>query len=77
MRTTETLSLSLPPEMSKKVTKLMKQESRTRSELMREALRRYIEEREWEQILRYGKIKARQNEITEGQIEDVVDAYRK
>ena len=77
MRTTETLSLSLPPEMSKEVTKLMKQESRTRSELIREALRKYIEEREWEQILRYGKIKARQNRITENQVEDIVDAYRK
>ena len=77
MRTTETLSLSLPPEMSKEVTKLMKQESRTRIELIREALRKYIEEREWEQILRYGKIKARQNRITENQVEDIVDAYRK
>ena len=77
MRTTETLSLSLPPEMSKKVVKLMKQEDRTRSELIREALGRYIEEREWEQILRYGRINARQNRITEDQIEDIVDAYRK
>lgn len=55
----------------------MKQEDRTRSELIREALRRYIEEREWEQILRYGRINARQNRITEDQIEDIVDAYRK
>ncbi len=77
MRTTETRSLSLPPEMSKKVTKLMQREGRTRSELIREALRRYIEEREWEQILRYGRIKARQSRITEGQVEDIVDACRK
>ena len=77
MRTTEITSLSLPPEMSKKVTKLMKQESRTRSELIREALRRYIEEREWEQILRYGRIRAMQNQITEDQVEAIVDAYRK
>lgn len=76
-RTTEIITLSLPPEMAKKIEKLMKEEERTRSELFREALRRYIEEKEWQKILRYGRKKAKERGITKEQVEDIVDAYRK
>ena len=76
-RTTKTITLSLPPEMADKIDKLMKEEGRTRSELLREALRRYAEEREWRKIYRYGDMKAKQRGITEDQIEDLIDARRK
>jgi len=76
-RVTKTVSLSLPPEMYKKISALMKKEGRTRSELLREALRRYMEEREWREILRYGRMRAKEKGITEDQVEDIVDAYRK
>jgi len=39
MRTTETMTISLPPAMVRQIEKVRKQEHRTRSELMREALR--------------------------------------
>src|SRR5690348_8479253 len=42
MRTRQTFTISLPPEMAEKVERTMKAEHRTRSELVREALRRYI-----------------------------------
>ncbi len=45
MRTTDTLTISLPPAMSKQLEKVRKAENRTRSELLREALRQYIERR--------------------------------
>ncbi len=48
-----------------------------RSELFREALRRYMEEQEWKEITRYGRMKAKERGITEDQVEDIVDAYRK
>ena len=76
-RTTKTISLSVPPEMAEKIKKLMKKEGRTRSELIREALRKYIERREWEEILRYGRMKAKEMGVTEDQVEDIVDKYRK
>ena len=41
-RTTSTLTISLPPAMLKKLERVRKQEHRTRSELMREALRTYF-----------------------------------
>jgi len=42
MRTTKILSLSLPPELLREAEALAKRERRTKSELLREALRRYI-----------------------------------
>ncbi len=41
-RSTVTFSISLPPEMAEELKEVMKKEHRTRSELIREALRRYI-----------------------------------
>jgi Arc/MetJ-type ribon-helix-helix transcriptional regulator len=41
MRTSKTLSISLPPAQLKAVEKLARKENRTMSELVREALRRY------------------------------------
>ncbi len=76
-RVTKTVTLSLPPEMDKKISALMKKEGRTRSELLREALRRYMEEQEWKETLRYGRMRAKERGIIEDQVEDIVDAYRK
>ncbi len=45
MRTTEIMTISLPPAMLRQFEEVRKKESRTRSELVREALRAYFEER--------------------------------
>jgi metal-responsive CopG/Arc/MetJ family transcriptional regulator len=42
MRARHTITISLPPEMAEQVEETMKVEHRTRSELMREALRTYF-----------------------------------
>ena len=75
-RTTKTISLSLPPEMAKKIKELMKKEGRTRSELIREALRRYVEEQEWKEICQYGEMKAKQKGIKEEDVDQIVHEYR-
>lgn len=41
-RITVTFSISTPPEMAAELEEIRKKEHRTRSELIREALRRYI-----------------------------------
>ena len=45
MRETTTFSVSLPPAMAKEIERAMKAEHRTRSELVREALRVYLSSR--------------------------------
>lgn len=57
---TVTINVSLPKELLQKVDRLAKQESRTRSELLRESLRRYLlEMTEWEDIFAYGEKRAK------------------
>ena len=44
-RTSKTVTISLPPEMEAQVQEIMEAEGRTRSELFREAIRRYVQDR--------------------------------
>ena len=46
-RTTDTITFSLPPELAQRVRQVVTEEQRTVSELLREAIRLYMEEREW------------------------------
>ena len=46
-RNTETITFSLPPEMAQRLRQVVKEEDRSVSELLREAIRLYMEEREW------------------------------
>ena len=64
-RKTKTITFSLLPEMAKQVQQVMHEEGRTMSELIREALRNYIEEREWLRTVRYERLKAREEEREE------------
>ena len=45
MRSTAVVTVSLPPELASRADEIAKEESRTRSELLREALRLYIDTR--------------------------------
>lgn len=45
MRTTDTMTISVPPGMAKQMEQVQKEEHRTRSELLREAWRHYFESR--------------------------------
>jgi Arc/MetJ-type ribon-helix-helix transcriptional regulator len=47
MRTTKSVTISLPPEQLKRAERLAKKQSRTMSELFREGLRRLEQEEEW------------------------------
>ena len=61
-RNTKTITFSLPPEMAEQVQDVMREEGRTMSELIREALRNYMEEREWLRSIRYERLKEREQE---------------
>ena len=77
VRTSKTFTISLPPEMAAQVEELMQEEGRTRSELIREALRRYVEEREIKSLYRYGERKAQEKGITnEEQVAELIHARR-
>ncbi len=55
MRPSHTFTISLPPDLADEVDRLAAEEHRSRSELFREAFRRYVNsQRRWERILDLG-----------------------
>ena len=75
-RTTSTITFSLPPEMADRVAEVMKRQGRSRSEFIREAVLRYIEECEWRQLLQYGERRAREKGIGPEDVAPLVEEYR-
>ena len=62
-RNTDTITFSLPPEMAQHLRQVVREEDRTVSELLREAIRLYMEEREWRRRERLERLRhSRQND---------------
>lgn len=62
-RNTSIITFSLPPEMAQNLRQVVKDESRTVSEVLREAIRLYMEEREWRIQERMQRRRSRQNKV--------------
>ena len=75
-RTTKVITFSLPPEMAEQVRQVMAEEDRTMSQLIREALRLYMDDREWRVLVRYGQRRAREQGISPEDVERLVDELR-
>ena len=58
-RNTDTITFPLPPEMAQQLRQVVKEEDRTVSELLREAIRLYMEEREWRTRERLERLRSR------------------
>ena len=59
-RISRTITFSLPPEMAEQVQQVMREEGRNMSELVREALHLYMEERELRRQERLERLRSRQ-----------------
>jgi len=78
MRNAKTLSITLPPEMLSRAQALARKESRTMSELIREALRQYERLRWWEETNAYGRARAGALGIkSEDDIVEAIHEHRK
>ncbi len=73
-----TVNISFNPKLLKEIDKVAQEESRSRSELIREAARSYIErKRKWAQIFEVGRESAKVRGITPATIEAEIAAYRR
>jgi len=83
MRTTKTLSVSLPPQQLREMTRTAKKENRTMSELVRELYRRYVSDearREFGralEALRADAANTRASKLTMRQIDAEIAAARR
>ena len=74
----QTLNIALPKELVKKVDEVAKKDYKNRSELIREALRVYLTDREeWEDLFKYGrKIGKKMGIKSEEDVDKIVYEYR-
>jgi len=54
MRTTKPITVSLPADLVRETQRVAKEESRTRSDLIRDALQQYLTSRRWRRLRQWG-----------------------
>jgi CopG family transcriptional regulator / antitoxin EndoAI len=78
MMAVSTVNISFNSELLKEADRLAKAESRSRSELVREAVRQYIERRKkWDELFRLADQHMKGRNISEQDIIDEIHAYRR
>jgi metal-responsive CopG/Arc/MetJ family transcriptional regulator len=72
-----TVNISFNDDLLRQIDEIAEKESRSRSELIREAARGYIErKRRWEKIFAYGREVARAKGLTPKDVERAIAAHR-
>ena len=73
-----TVNLSFQPSLLKAIDKVAGRESRSRSELIREAARMYIERRQkWDDVFALGEKTARSKTLSQEDVTNEIAAHRK
>lgn len=74
---TQTINLSIPKPLLTLINQQAKAESRTKSGLIQEAIRSYLNRQSaWSEISNYGQRQAKKLKIKASQVEQMVDDYR-
>jgi CopG family transcriptional regulator/antitoxin EndoAI len=77
MRTTTPITISLPSHLLRETQRVAREEARTRSELIREALRQYLASRRWQRLRQWGAETAERLGIkTEADLQRLLDEVR-
>ena len=72
-----TVNISFQDDLLNQIDQIAKNEARTRSELIREAARIYIErKKKWESIFAYGESIAKKYKLTEEDVSEEIKKYR-
>jgi metal-responsive CopG/Arc/MetJ family transcriptional regulator len=77
MRTTKTWTVSLPPQLEREAERTAREEKRSKSDILREALRFYLEERRWRKLQQKTAVRAQALNIhTEDEVDEIVHDLR-
>lgn len=77
MRTTKPITVSLPDNLLRETQRVAREESRTRSELIRDALRQYLASRRWQRLRQWGAETAERLGLkTEADLQRMLDQVR-
>lgn len=69
-------SITMPPDLARLAEELCKKESRTMSELIREALRQYERRSWWDEVNAYGRAQADRQGIREQDVDRLIHEVR-
>ena len=73
-----TVNISFKKDFLEMVDQVAREEARSRSELIREAARMYIERKQrWNKIFAFGDIKKSESSVAEADLEDEIHQFRK
>ena len=73
-----TVNISFKEDLLRQIDEIAKSEARTRSELIREAARIYIErKKKWKSIFAYGKSLSSKYKFTQEDVNTEIEKYRK
>jgi predicted DNA-binding protein len=67
---------TIPAVLANRIQAAADEDHRTSADLVREALERYIEDREWRKLFAYGEARARAPGLTEGEVPRLIADYR-
>jgi CopG family transcriptional regulator/antitoxin EndoAI len=77
MRTTTPITISLPSDLLQETQRVAREEARTRSDLIRDALRQYLASRRWQRLRQWGAETAERLGIkTEADLQRLLDEVR-
>lgn len=77
MRTTKPITVSLPTDLLQEAQRAAREDSRSRSELIRDALRQYLASRRWQRLRRWGAETAERLGLrTEDDLQRLLDQVR-
>lgn len=74
MRTTKPITISLPTNILRETERIAKEEVRTRTDVIREALNQYVASRRWQRLRQWGAQTAERLELkTEEDLQNLLD----
>lgn len=68
--------VSMPSSLADELQAAAEEERRSREELLREAVERYLRDRRWARLLAYGEGQARSLGLTDADVPRLVEEYR-
>lgn len=75
--TSDTESVNMPSSLLAEVQAAANEEHRSRDEVMREAIERYLKNRRWLRLLAYGERQAQSLGLTDADVPRLIEEYRR
>jgi Arc/MetJ-type ribon-helix-helix transcriptional regulator len=76
-RHAEESNIALPPALLAEIQAVAAEEKRSAAEVLRDAVERYLENRRWQQLVSYGRERARELGLTEADVPRLIAESRR